>query len=173
MGRPEVPSTDKYDGPLYEGKLGNHEVETAYRSWCDQRSRCNNPKHRKYRWWGAKGIRVLYSAREFIGWWVLQQSLLKLKRPSCSRINHSGNYCFANIRLEELSENAAESSVRMSTKKRVSLVAGKRVLERFSSMGQAARFADMSVQSVAFHCTKKYKTMTKGIFKGCTFRYET
>lgn len=31
---------------------------TTYRSWSEMRQRCNNPNNDKYRWYGARGIRV-------------------------------------------------------------------------------------------------------------------
>ena len=100
---------EKIDGITISSKNAPIDVRKAYKSWCDQRQRCSNPKDPRYKWWGAKGIKVEYSAFEFVQWW-LQEARLKgpFKRPNCSRIDHEKNYSLNNIMLLECAENSKE-----------------------------------------------------------------
>ncbi len=82
----------------------------AYKSWSDQRQRCGNPNDTRYKWWGAKGIKVEYTSEEFVLWWEQQRKLKPhLKRPNCSRKDHKKNYSLDNIELLECSANSIES----------------------------------------------------------------
>lgn len=96
-----------WDGPL-NLKSMPPEVKRAYTSYKAQRQRCYNKNNDSYRYYGAKGVEVKYTSRDFITWWLKEQEMLKLKRPTCGRINHSGNYEFGNIRLEEYNENCGQ-----------------------------------------------------------------
>jgi hypothetical protein len=57
-------------------------------------------------------VKVLYSSRDFVGWWLNEQSRLKLIRPTISRKDHSKNYAFGNINLEEQMVNCADDVLR-------------------------------------------------------------
>lgn len=96
-----------YSGNLspFKSKTIEPEALRAYRSWADQRHRCRNKKLKSYKYYGAKGVQVKYLSREFVGWWLEQQMILNLKKPTISRIDHSGHYEFGNIKLEEHKNN--------------------------------------------------------------------
>jgi hypothetical protein len=53
--RPEKSISD--DSPQ-NGNLTHDDHRVEYRCWIAMRSRCNNPKDHRYRWYGARGIRV-------------------------------------------------------------------------------------------------------------------
>ena len=95
----------------YEGNFSSLKRPTkdpakkAYQSWVDQRARCNNPNIDCYKYYGAKGIQVKYSSREFVGWWLEELKSFKGKKPTVSRINHDGHYEFGNIKLEDHFDN--------------------------------------------------------------------
>lgn len=84
------------------------EAGRAYLLWRDQRRRCQCPGATGFKNYGAKGIKVEYTAREFISWWVKHIKKFKGTRPSISRIDHSKNYCFSNIKIEEWYLNTIE-----------------------------------------------------------------
>lgn len=106
---------------IYEGSLNGStmrgKVLRAYKTWQTQRQRCNNPNATSYEFWGAKGIQVEYSSREFIGWYLENISNKKFKSPVVSRIDHSKNYSLENVRMEERSENSKESTARQYGRK--------------------------------------------------------
>jgi hypothetical protein len=77
-----------------------------------QRQRCQNENFDSYKHYGAKGIRVEYSPRDFIGWWISEFKRLGLKHPSVGRIDHSKNYSFDNIEMVEHADNAREMITR-------------------------------------------------------------
>ena len=80
----------------------------------NQKTRCLNKNVRSYRDYGAKGIKVEYSCREFVGWYLYQLMNKDFKDPVVSRIDHSMNYKFSNIRLDERSNNSKEAMQRMA-----------------------------------------------------------
>ena len=110
---------------LYDGSLGRNtihkDINAIYRRYKMQRQRCNNPKNDDYKNYGAKGIKVEYSSREFIGWWLESIKNIKVKKPVCGRIDHSRNYSLDNIEIQSASENSKEARKRNNDlKKRIS-----------------------------------------------------
>lgn len=74
-----------------------------YQSWCHMKSRCYNPKTRQYRWYGAKGIKVLYkSFEEFLG-----DVGKRPKGKSIDRINNNGNYELGNCKWSTQKEQCS------------------------------------------------------------------
>lgn len=101
------------EGHSISSKTAPAPIRKAYKSWADQRQRCSNPKDPRYKWWGAKGIRQEYTAREFVLWWLKEWAKRPFwKRANCSRIDHTKNYTLDNIELLECSENATERIAR-------------------------------------------------------------
>lgn len=94
----------------YYGKIDLKEmpkiIKKAYNVWRGQRGRCYNKKHHSYKYWGKKGIKVEYSSREFIGWYLENIKKYKGKSPSIGRIDHSKNYSFNNIIIESIQDNS-------------------------------------------------------------------
>ncbi len=97
----------KYEGPL-RPKLMPLLVRKAYQAWFSQRERCRSPKHASYKYYGAKGVKVKYEAREFINWYLAEHSKKIFSRPSVGRIDHSKDYEFGNIEIIERGENTRE-----------------------------------------------------------------
>jgi len=101
----------KYEGPLDYKKMSRLE-KRAYETWANQRSRCNSKKDPSYKTYGARGIKVEYSSREFIGWYLREIKKVNMKRPSVGRVDHDKNYSLSNIKVEEFSDNSVESRSR-------------------------------------------------------------
>ncbi len=173
--------------PQKEGKMKNYtgpldnEVETpdlvkkAYQSWLDQRKRCYNKKSKSYKWYGAKGIKQEYSSREFVNWYLSQIKLKKYKRPVIGRIDHSGNYKFDNIEIQESADNAREMLNRVGheickKKSKPISILDKQTGALFmivASRKDAEKITGVSAANIWCIC----KGLTAGSRSGFTFRY--
>ena len=104
------------DFEIYSGSLSSKtrsgSIRTAYQSFSDQRSRCYNKNNNLYKHYGACGLTVDYSSREFVGWWLASLEKKNFKKPVCGRIDHAKSYSFDNIELQESSDNSRESITR-------------------------------------------------------------
>lgn len=84
-----------------------------YYYWSHLKQRCNNPKSKRYKDYGGRGITYDPKWETFEGFkkdmffkylYALKQ--LQLKQPSLERLNVNGNYCFDNcIFIEFLDQN--------------------------------------------------------------------
>lgn len=122
----------------------------AYGSWKAQRERCYNKNCPKYKYSGAKGIKVKYSSREFVTWWLKELGNNDFKDPTCGRINHSKDYTFGNIRIEERVDNTKErnSRRRYARSKRVLCTDESGYVVLYYSIGAAAKFTGVSKTSI-------------------------
>ena len=103
-----------YEGRLDSRMLKEGRLKDAYTSLRGQRYRCNNKNSEDYKWYGAKGIKVIYPTRYFIGWYLKEAKRFKKgEKISIDRIDHNGNYMFNNIRLVTRSENSREMARRL------------------------------------------------------------
>jgi len=102
---------NEYVGPI-RTKDTPKTVNRAYSSWKDQRRRCSNPKRRDYRWYGAKGIKVEYTARQYIKWYLEHIKTFEGTCPTVGRIDHSMNYTLGNIELIDMVDNLKERNER-------------------------------------------------------------
>ena len=73
-----------------------------------QKQRCNNPDHPDYKWWGAKGIKVEYTSKQFVQWYEKAIQEYTGDFPSVGRINHKKKYSLDNIEIQSMSDNAKE-----------------------------------------------------------------
>lgn len=122
-----------YSGPLDRNKMMPLE-KRAYAIFYGQKARCysrNNPSYRDY---GAKGIRVENTVREFIPWWIGEFQKQPWVIPSVGRIDHSKNYSFDNVRMEEKAANIRERNERLGNPTRRKAVVAEIV---FNTMEEA------------------------------------
>lgn len=176
MSKPKCPRR-KIEGALYwyQGTLSVDKMEPvakkAYSVYRHKKERCLRPSHAAYKYYGARGVRVLYTPREFIGWWIDQQERLKLKNPSVSRIDHSGNYEFGNIKLEEMRDNILDMNVRLNGHRPTRAVicidnSSDEPLMRFDSIKDAALVTGVERSTVSHLCARRINQSD-----GFTFRY--
>lgn len=157
-------------GAITLKKLG-HVERRAYQAWLNQRTRCYNKRCRNYHRYGGRGIRVLYSSRDFISWYVDQFYKKKWHRPSVGRIDHDGDYCFTNIEIQELSDNVKEAQTRtvcgppQTPVMAINVESGEIFL--FLSMNSAAKFAGVRPRSVYLQMLPRKKSSAR-----CGFRFE-
>ena len=76
-----------------------------YKIWRAMKTRCYNPNHRAYRWYGAKGVKVCDEWQVFDGF-VIDMGAGYIPGLSIDRINPQGDYCKANCRWLSKSENS-------------------------------------------------------------------
>lgn len=154
--------TKKYLGPMNTRAMQKLPGQ-AYAVWNAQKQRCSNPKSNSYKNYGAKGIRVEYAVHEFMAWYIHHFELLKLKKASVGRIDHSKNYSFDNIEMIEHADNAREMYHRTGgnktvAKKPIVLVDEYGLATHvFSTVGAAAKFAGVTASLL---CLRKRKPAT-------------
>jgi len=144
-----------YHGPI-DLKLMTKEAARAYRSYADQKRRCTKQSHPDYKWYGAKGIQVKYSAREFVGWWLNQISKKSFKKPTVGRIDHSNNYELGNIELVEFIDNLKEAKKRNGSpiKPIVRMSDSGEEIAIFQNCSRAAEFYNIKRINVWFSAAK-------------------
>ncbi len=67
-------------------------------------NRCNNPKHKKYKYYGGRGIQLLMNIADFKKLWFRDKAYL-MKEPSIDRKDSNGNYTLNNCRFVEKIDN--------------------------------------------------------------------
>lgn len=164
---------------IYKGTLNQYKMskipKKAYNSYNHQKKRCYSKTNKAYLNYGAKGIKVEYSVREFIAWFLKEYKKfnknIPLKFLDIGRIDHSKNYSFDNIRLESRSENTKERNNRLGNpiNKRKVLVTdvstGKSKL--YDSTTETAKDFSIHQASISFRCK------TEKIYNNFRFKYLT
>ena len=103
-----------YSGSLNLRKKLDKDVKHAYISYRNQKARCYNKKVKSYKDYGARGIKIKYSARELVGWYLFNIKNFYGENPTIGRIDHDKDYSLDNIRIESKSENSKEAMQRTS-----------------------------------------------------------
>jgi len=68
-----------------------------YASWKHMKARCDNPKHKEYRYWGWRGIWYDKKRKQFV--WFYEDMVSTYKEGlSIDRIDNNWNYCKENCR---------------------------------------------------------------------------
>lgn len=76
----------------------------AYNSWRGMKERCKNPKHIRYKWYGAKGVQVCDDWESFDNFWRDMGPTWK-KGLTLERKNASNNFCLRSyVQLEIIEE---------------------------------------------------------------------
>ena len=75
-----------------------------YRIWQNMRQRCNNPKHKDYRNWGSRGIRICAEWDDFKAFYDWAMSNGYADNLTLDRINNDGNYEPSNCRWATMKE---------------------------------------------------------------------
>ena len=105
----------------YEGiiRRGRHQrdpiVIKALDSYFNMRRRCYDKACPAFKYYGAKGISVEFSLREFVAWYIDETKSFKGESPTVGRIDHSKNYSFDNMEIQSRSENSKERIRRLGT----------------------------------------------------------
>jgi len=84
----------------------------AYISWMDQGKRCNNINNIAYKYYGANGVKRIWSNINCINFWI--NEFFKREgwnKPIVSRNEDNGNYELGNVILEEHSKGVAKIKI--------------------------------------------------------------
>lgn len=151
--------------PWYRGHLDARptrviEVRLGFMSVRDQTRRCNSLKDPSYHKYGGIGLKVEYSYREFLSWWICHLKVYLHNwedsddrgiRPTCGRIDHTKGYNFQNIRLESMRDNSNEMIKRVGTPtKPIAILQIKDgiIVNRFPSASEAGRRLGINRESI-------------------------
>jgi len=103
----------------------------AGKAYSDMKYRCSNPRARLYYRYGARGIKVLMSRRDFMSWFIHYGELFQKDRPdvqfSVGRLDHDDNYMFSNIEVVSHLDNCLES---LERNRKICHVCRKEIRER-------------------------------------------
>lgn len=149
----------------------NKQALRSYKIFHSQKQRCENPSSHRYYLYGAKGVRVEYSAREFIGWYLENLEKKKWIRPTTGRIDHSKNYSFDNIEMQEVELNTKDVWNRHGPKlkaKRVAVFKGSKKIAEFDSQSSAARAYGLCRDAISRVLIGRVKRAR--VLNGLTFR---
>lgn len=135
----------------------------AFQAYRQQKQRCLNPNSASYSYYGARGIRVEYEAREYIGWYLYQlEKNPGIKRPSAGRIDHSGNYTLDNLEMVEQGDNTREVNSRLgcpsSRLVKVVAVTTDGIRLHFDSVGECARVCGIRKDLLRAHLAGKIES---------------
>ena len=94
-------------------------ISRLYEIWRSMKSRCLNPKHKAYKYYGGKGIKIYNEWKNdyvaFKSWALTNRYQDDL---TIDRINNDGNYCPENCRWIPKSENSRNSHFKRWGKRR-------------------------------------------------------
>lgn len=144
---------------VYSGKLGRDmskypkDVLKAYRAWDNIFSRCYVKTNRSFKTYGSVGIKMEFSRKELIGWYLEEIKKFKGENPCIGRKDHSKNYSLNNIEIQSISENSKERIIRLGTpfkSKPVSAISTKngKLIKTFLSCKAAALYYKISKSTV-------------------------
>ena len=85
-----------------------------YRTWINMKARCNNPNEQKYKFYGAKGIKLCSEWNKYINFkdWALNNGYSD--NLTIDRINVKGNYEPSNCCFISIKENAGKDKIKIS-----------------------------------------------------------
>ena len=166
-----------YVGPLSQKKMPPL-VMRAKTAISHQRARCNNRRHPYYKWYGAKGIRVEYTTREFVAWFLNALPAYQgVGHPTVGRINHEKGYRFDNIRVESRQDNTREMCFRMNRdfqKKTIRARSSKtgKVIGKWNSIIETVEANGCSVTTVSRHVNGHVSSRKSRTGPALTVRFE-
>ena len=94
------------DNPRYKTGLCMGKKSGIYRSWCNMKQRCMNPKHPKYQRYGGRGIKVCTEWQRIEGFYKWALAAGWKEGLSIDRIDNDKDYCPENCRWVTVSENS-------------------------------------------------------------------
>lgn len=82
----------------------------ARQAWTHMNNRCNKPEDPRYKWYGAKGVKIEISRDEFIHWYCQELARWNgsLREATIGRINHSDSYRLGNMEVQSNTDNIRE-----------------------------------------------------------------
>lgn len=75
------------------------------RLWHRMLRRCNNPKHKQYKDWGGRGIKIKFACFEDFFYYIIKELKADPRGLTIDRINNNGHYEKGNIRFVSQADN--------------------------------------------------------------------
>ena len=139
-----------------------------YTSLEHARQRCNNPKHKTFKYYGGRGIQCLLTIEEIKKLWFRDKAW-KLKEPSIDRKDNDKDYLFSNCQFIELFLNKSESAKRNNKINKIKSInqydLNGRFLKTWKSLKEAAKVLGIDYTSISNCLRKKYKSSGGFIWK--------
>lgn len=88
----------------YESNKKYRETHPWHRYYENAKQRCLNKNHKRYMYYGGKGIKLEITPYEIKQLWF-RDNAKDMRKASIDRINPDGNYTFSNCRFIEFKEN--------------------------------------------------------------------
>lgn len=127
------------------------------------KKRCNNPRNKRYKDYGGRGIKCLITSEELKELWFRDKAYL-LKKPSIDREDNDGHYCLDNCRFIEFTEN----SIKDKRKQILQYDLNNNFIKEWNSATEAASVLHYQ-QSEINRCLNKKRNMKS--YKGFIWRY--
>jgi len=122
------------------------------------KQRCENSNFKEYKYYGAKGIKLLLTKEE-IRWLMERDNYWTMKKPSIDRLNSNGHYELSNCRFVEISVNVAERNKRMSSKPILQFDKQGNFIKEWKSITNAANELQIFATSITANAKqKKFKS---------------
>lgn len=120
------------------------------------KTRCNNKKQNSYKYYGAKGIKMLLTIKNAKYLWFRDKAYL-MKKPSIDRKNNKGDYELSNCRFIELKNNVGRNNTKL-TKTQIKLI---RILYKtrkysYRQLGKKFNTIWTNISLIINHKTWKY-----------------
>lgn len=146
-------------------------MRRCYLFWNRQKSRCENPKNNRYKYYGQKGIKVEYSFDDFWTWWEKNRPADAIKKGlTIGRKDHNKNYTLDNIEIQTVSQNTKEMLARTENRRLKICSFDKKTgkdIAVFNSAYEAAKKYNLSHSTVL----RQAHGLTKPIRSDVAFRF--
>lgn len=118
---------------VYHGHSRRGEITSEYHSWSGASARCNNPKDKRYKDYGGRGIKFLFDSFEDF----FEELGPRPEGTTLNRIDNDGNYEPGNVEWATLSKQAQNRRPRKLKPPRQCIDCGK--LAKPTSRGRCGR----------------------------------
>jgi len=150
-------------------------AKRSYQSWIDQGKRCTNPKNQDYKYYGAKEVKRIWTAKECIDWYI--NELLKRNKwicPVISRLGDIGDYKTGNVKLIETTENTIERKM-TENRRKAAVKNGRKVskpLKAYNIINADDVCYFNSIIEASIYFKKGYSNFSKCIYKKSLIKYK-
>lgn len=162
----------------YNGKLtifNKKDEKKAASLYNCQIQRCYYAYRKEYKYYGKIGIKVNYSKKDFIAWYLHYIKEFKGKNPTIGRIDHSKNYSFDNIEIQDFIDNCKErvqrncKSYSCFSLKKVNIIDFKSgiIIKTVENIFKAQAETGVNINSIKKYCNGTYQKTKTGI----TFKF--
>ncbi len=139
-----------------------NKTSLTYNSWTGMKSRCNNPAHPQFKYWGGKGVTVCERWNDNFNNFLLDMGERPSREMTLDRINGAGNYEPGNCRWATKKEQRDNTCERYDSKKPKdclichTLFVGKDKRSKFCGLKCSSISQNTKVQKSCTTCKKEF-----------------